>query len=90
LFDHRFYNVVAWARFTSCSCHFEWLSWKGMDDGPLAAPHASDKRSSSRSVAFSMDRARSVLLGKSEASNYRVTDFFRTMTAEQKAKYDAR
>jgi hypothetical protein len=34
--------------------------------------------------------ARSVLLGKSESGNHRVTDFHRTMTAEQKAKYDAR
>jgi hypothetical protein len=37
-----------------------------------------------------MDRARSALLGKSESGNHRVTDFFRTMNAEQKAEYDAR
>jgi hypothetical protein len=45
----------------------------GMDEGPLAAPPASDTRSNSRSLAMSMDRARSVLLGKSESCNHRVT-----------------
>jgi hypothetical protein len=39
---------------------------------------------------MSIDRARSVLLGKSESGNHRVTDFVRTMTSEQKAAYDAR
>jgi hypothetical protein len=34
--------------------------------------------------------ARSFLLGKSESGNHRVTDFLRTMTAEQKVEYDAR
>jgi hypothetical protein len=61
-----------------------------MDKGPLVAPPTSDKRSSSRLVAFSINRARSLLLGKSESSNYRVADFFRTMTSEQKIEYDAR
>jgi hypothetical protein len=61
-----------------------------MDEGPLAAPPDSDTRSTSRSLAMSMDRARSVLLGKSDSSNHRVTDFFRMMTAEQEAEYDAR
>jgi hypothetical protein len=77
---HRFYTVVARSRFTSCSCHFEWLSgrsrkWDGRRSPP--APPAGDKRSGSQSVAFFMGRARSVLLGKSKSSNCRVTDFFR-------------
>jgi hypothetical protein len=61
-----------------------------MEVGPLAAPPTSDTRSNSHSLAMSMDRARSILLVKSESGSHRVTDFFRTMTAEQKAKYDAR
>jgi hypothetical protein len=62
----------------------------GIDEGPLAAPPASDTRSNSCQLAMSMDWARSVLLGKSELGNHRVTDFLRPMTAEQKAEYDAR
>jgi hypothetical protein len=39
---------------------------------------------------MSMDRVRSVLLCKSESGNHIVTNFLGTMTAEQKAQYDAR
>jgi hypothetical protein len=43
----------------------------GMDEDPLVAPPASDTRSNSRSLAMSMDRARLILLGKSESGNHR-------------------
>jgi hypothetical protein len=62
----------------------------GIDEGPLAAPPASDTLSNSCEMAMSMDRARFVLLGKSQFGDHKVTDFLKTMTAEQKAEYDAR
>jgi hypothetical protein len=45
----------------------------GMDEGPLVAPPVSDTRLNSPSLAMSMDRARLVLLGKSEPGNHRFT-----------------